>query len=276
MQCTRRLLAPPGFWKRSLQELSRLSSIGPPPSSHSIPTLPIQQLTWSQQTAIKAEAINRPDKPFPLITFDQPDSHELCKVMSDEDMGGFSNVHFDFVPAHAQDPPHIRFHGTISNELPADKPQIQRSGYAAWRTRDMGRNLFGKGLWDLDSYRYIALKVKSDARKYFVNVQTESIVPTDLHQHRLYAQKPGDWETVIVPISEFVRTNHGMVVEPQSDMMRQKVRSIGIGLIDRVPGPFDLCIADIYATNNSGGKDFNKKPAVDDQDLEGDGLLLKR
>jgi NADH dehydrogenase [ubiquinone] 1 alpha subcomplex assembly factor 1 len=245
-------------------------------SSHSMPTLPIQQLTRSQQTAIKAEAINRPDKPFPLITFDQPDSHELCKVMSDEDMGGFSNVHFDFVPAHAQDPPHIRFHGTISNELPADKPQIQRSGYAAWRTRDMGRNLFGKGLWDLDSYRYIALKVKSDARKYFVNVQTESIVPTDLHQHRLYAQKPGGWETVIVPISEFVRTNHGMVVEPQSDMMRQKVRSIGIGLIDRVPGPFDLCIADIYATNNSGGKDFNKKPAVDDQDLEGDGLLLKK
>jgi NADH dehydrogenase [ubiquinone] 1 alpha subcomplex assembly factor 1 len=223
-------------------------------SASSHPTLPIHQLTWSQQTAIKAEAINRPDKPFPLITFDQPDSSELCKVMSDEDMGGFSNVHFDFVPAHAQDPPHIRFHGT----------------------RDMGRNLFGKGLWDLDSYSYIALKVKSDARKYFVNVQTESIVPTDLHQHRLYAQKPGDWETVIVPISQFVRTNHGMVVEPQSDMMRQKVRSIGIGLIDRVPGPFDLCIADIYATNNSGGKDFNKKPAVDDQDLEGDGLLLKK
>jgi NADH dehydrogenase [ubiquinone] 1 alpha subcomplex assembly factor 1 len=79
-----------------------------------------------------------------------------------------------------------------------------------------------------------------------------------------------------VPISEFVRTNHGMVVEPQSDMMRQKVRSIGIGLIDRVPGPFDLCIADIYATNNSGGKDFNKQPAIDNQDLEGDGLLLKK
>lgn len=28
MQCTRRLLAPPGFWKRSLQEFSRLSGIG--------------------------------------------------------------------------------------------------------------------------------------------------------------------------------------------------------------------------------------------------------
>jgi len=236
----------------------------------------LPQLTWSQQTALKAEAINRPDKPFPLITFDKPDSHELCKVMSDEDMGGFSTVNFDFVPAQAQDPPHIRFHGTISNELPTDRPNIQRSGYAAWRTRDMGRNLFGKGLWDLDSYAYIALKVKSDARKYFVNVQTESIVPTDLHQHRLYAQKPGTWETVIVPISEFVRTNHGMVVEPQSDMMRQKVRSIGIGLIDRVPGPFDLCIADIYATNNAGGKDFNKKPAIDDQDLESDGLLIKK
>lgn len=32
MQCTRRLLAPPGFWKRSLQEFSRLSSIGSYPA----------------------------------------------------------------------------------------------------------------------------------------------------------------------------------------------------------------------------------------------------
>ncbi|THW65642.1 hypothetical protein D6D18_03323 [Aureobasidium pullulans] len=254
MQCTRRLLAPAGFWKRSLQEFSRLSNI-----------------------AIRAEAINRPEKPFPLVTFNEADSLENCKVMSDEDMGGFSKVNFDFIPAEAGQPSHVRFHGSISNELPANRPEIQRSGYAAWRTRDMGRTLFGKGLWDLDPYSYIALKVKSDARKYFINVQTESIVPTDLHQHRLYAQTPGEWETVILPISEFVRTNHGMVVEPQSDMMRQKVRSIGIGLIDRVPGPFDLCIAEIYATNNSGGKEFVKKPPTkDDHDLMSDGLLFKK
>ena len=40
-----------------------------------------------------------------------------------------------------------------------------------------------------------------------------------------------------------------MVVEPQKEMLRQKVRSVGLGLTDRVPGPFELRIADIYATN---------------------------
>lgn len=40
-----------------------------------------------------------------------------------------------------------------------------------------------------------------------------------------------------------------MVVEPQREMLRQKVRSIGIGLTDRVPGPFELRVADMWATN---------------------------
>lgn len=90
-------------------------------------------------------------------------------------------------------------------------------------------------------------------------------MPTDLHQHRLYTQKPGEWETVVVSFNEFVRTNYGMVVEPQKEMMRQRVRSVGIGLIDRVPGPFDLSIAEIYATNDSGGQDLGKK---DDEKLD--------
>ena len=82
-----------------------------------------------------------------------------------------------------------------------------------------------------------------------MNVQTESLVPTDLHQHRLYARRPGEWETVLIKWNEFVRTNHGVVVEPQAELLRQRVKTVGIGLIDRVPGPFELCIERIWATN---------------------------
>jgi NADH dehydrogenase [ubiquinone] 1 alpha subcomplex assembly factor 1 len=109
--------------------------------------------------------------------------------------------------------------------------------------------MFGKSLWDVDSFAFLALRIKSDGRKYFVNLQTESIVPTDIHQHRLYARRPGEWETVLIKWNEFVRTNHGIVVEPQTELLRQKVRTVGIGLIDRVPGPFELCIERIWATN---------------------------
>lgn len=81
-------------------------------------------------------------------------------------------------------------------------------------------------------------------------MQTESVVPTDLHQHRLFTSRPGEWETVLIAWNDFVRTNHGFVVEPQDEMLRQKVRTVGIGLTDRLPGPFELCIERIWATND--------------------------
>ena len=169
--------------------------------------------------------------------------------MSDRTVGGFTKASLDHVPASSTDPAHARFHGTISVELPTNRPQVQRTGYAAWRNKDRAPTLFGRMLWDIDPYTYLALRVKSDGRKYFVNVQTDSIVETDIHQHRLYAAKPGEWETVLIKWHEFVRTNHGTVVEPQTEMLRQKVKTVGIGLIDRIPGPFDLSISQVWATN---------------------------
>ncbi|KAM0718194.1 hypothetical protein Q7P37_006526 [Cladosporium fusiforme] len=240
----------PGFWRRSLDELKRQSKI-----------------------AVRLEGLHRPNQPFPLVRFEQEDALSRCKVMSDADMGGFSKASLSHIPGSAdgasEEPPHALFTGKISTELPPNKPEIQRSGYAAWRTRDRGSSLFGKLLWDIDPYAFLALRIKSDGRKYFVNIQTESIVPTDLHQHLLPSYTPGEWETVIIPFSSFVRTNYGMVVEPQREMMRQKVRSVGIGLIDRVPGPFELCIADVWATNKApergvdSGFDIEEEPEED-------------
>jgi len=214
------------FIKRSLDEFKRVSNI-----------------------ALKLEGLTSPGRPFPIIYFDTPASLTDCKPMSDQDIGGFSTVHLDHHPATANEPAHVRFHGNISTKLPADRPQIQRTGYAAWRTLDRPFTVFGKALWDIDPFRYLAVQFKSDGRKYFINLQTESIVPTDIHQHRLYSKTPGEWETVLIKWREFVRTNHGQVVEPQREMLTQKVRSIGIGLIDRQPGPYDLSISRMWATN---------------------------
>lgn len=171
--------------------------------------------------------------------------------MSDADVGGFSTVGLDYIPPTGSEQAHARFHGIISIELPAQRPHIQRTGYAAWRNYDRRATIFGKSLWDVDPYTYLGLRVRCDGRKYFVNVQTETVVPTDIHQHRLYARRPGEWETVLIKWTDFVRTNHGVVVEPQMEMLRQKVRTIGVGLIDRIPGPYDLAIERIWATNNT-------------------------
>ncbi|KAI1472562.1 CIA30-domain-containing protein, partial [Daldinia caldariorum] len=224
-----------GFVRRSIDEFKRLSNI-----------------------ALKLEGIKGPSGPLPLHDFHKPESLEECKVMSDVDIGGFSKAALDWIPASSSEGDnnnnnahgYARFHGSISTALPPHRPEVQRSGYAAWRTLDRPPTIFGRALWNIDMYTYLGLRIKSDGRSYFVNVQTDSLVPTDLHQHRLFAKRPGEWETVLIKWNDFVRTNHGFVVEPQTEMLRQKVKSIGVGLTDRVPGPFELCIERIWATNN--------------------------
>ncbi|KAH0543780.1 hypothetical protein FGG08_001962 [Glutinoglossum americanum] len=217
-----------GFIGRSLDEFKRYANI-----------------------ALKQEGIRTPSAPFPLIYFHDHSSLSACKVMSDADIGGFSKASLDYIqPGSAGNPNGCtRFHGSISTQLPPNDPQVQRTGYAAWRTLDRRPTIFGRSVWDIDPYTYLAMRIKSDGRKYFVNLQTDSIVPTDIHQHRLFARRPGEWETVLIKWNEFVRTNHGQVVEPQTEILRQNVKTVGVGLIDRVPGPFELFIERIWATN---------------------------
>lgn len=206
-----------------------------------------------------------PTAPYELISFHDPESITDCRAMSDRDIGGFSHAALDWIPPlstpraapHENTKGHIRFHGNISIELPANRPEIHRSGYAAWRTLSRPPTIFGRSFWDIDPYTYLALRVKSDGRKYFVNLQSQTIVTTDIHQYRLYARRPGEWETVLIKWHDFVRTNHGTVVEPQGELLRQKIRTIGVGLVDRVPGPFDLCIERIWATNQEREQDVS-------------------
>ncbi|KZL81076.1 complex i intermediate-associated protein 30 [Colletotrichum incanum] len=241
MRATPSLMAK-GIWARTLDELKRRANI-----------------------VAKAEGIKGPSGPYLLQDFRAPGSTDDCKLMSDQEIGGFSHSALEWVPsassstgttASSQSNPtnstrgYARFHGTISTDLPKNDPKIQRTGFAAWRTPDQRATLLGKSVWDIDPYSYLALRVKSDGRSYFINLQTDSVVPTDLHQHRLFAKRPGEWETVFVKWNDFVRTNHGFVVEPQTEMLRSKVRSVGLGLTDRVPGPFELCIERIWATND--------------------------
>jgi NADH dehydrogenase [ubiquinone] 1 alpha subcomplex assembly factor 1 len=248
MRASQPLLAR-GFVSRSFGELKRLSNI-----------------------VLKLEAVKGATGPRPLYDFYEDNSVRDCIVMSDKLIGGSSESNLDFVSASSssssssssptrEPSSYARFHGSISTSLPDDRINIQRTGYAAFRTPDQLPTVFGRGMWDIDPYLYLAMRVKSDGRSYLINVQAETIEPSDLHQHRLFSQRPGQWETVLVKWNDFVRTNHGFVVEPQTELLRQKVKTVGIGLTDRVPGPFELCIERVWATNDPSEGDAVVEPA---------------
>jgi len=271
----------------------------------------IRFLAWN------AEALSTPTKPYNLLDFEDEGSVASCKTMADRAVGGFSKADLDFVPATAHEPAHARFHGSISTKLP-DNWRVERTGYAAFRNRDRGYWLFGRLFWDVDPYNYLALRVKSDGRRYTVNIQSETIVETDIHQHRLYtrhhrvygtppdafssplaaaveASEVGDasdtlhpggippslsdippaetiisattsggsgWETVLLPFASFVRTNHGLIVEPQHSLIKNRIKSIGIGLTDRIEGPYDLRIHRIWATNGLSEEELEEERRI--------------
>ena len=294
---------------------------------------------WLIGSAWNIEGLHTPTKPYTLLDFDDESAVASCRTMADRAVGGYSTANLDYVPADpsTSTPAHARFHGSISTKLPPNW-RIQRTGmsdlnvaanlalkwvgiwqclqttgYAAFRNKDRGFWLFGRLYWDIDPYTYLALRVRSDGRRYTVNIQTDSIVETDIHQHRLYtrhhrvlpsqtgtdsrpvvetAESLDDlypsgippalsyippestiissattsgamgWETVLLPFHAFVRTNHGFAVEPQTSMLRQHVKSIGIGLTDRIDGPYNLEIHRIWATNGLSEEEIKEEKAI--------------
>ena len=75
--------------------------------------------------------------------------------------------------------------------------------------------------------------------RFFVNIQTDAAVTTDIYQHRLWldASKGDAWQTVLIPFDDFVLTNTGTVVESQLSMMREKVLTVGVSVLLQPPDP---------------------------------------
>lgn len=172
-------------------------------------------------------------------------------VRSDEDLGGFSTAALDMQKPQAPLPPFARFHGDISLDLPEDRPEVIRLGYAMFRTKDLPSTFFGLGstaFHDWSEFNQLSLRVRGDYRKYFINIQADTPYPTDLYQHRLFLKTPGQWETVTVSFANFILTNGG-VIQQQQHLPLEAVKSIGIGLVDGQYGPYELDIEWIKVHN---------------------------
>jgi NADH dehydrogenase [ubiquinone] 1 alpha subcomplex assembly factor 1 len=122
---------------------------------------------------------------------------------------------------------------------------------------------------DVSNHQFLALRLRlgGDPRlrnSYFVNLQTDGPITTDLWQHRLYFQRnDGGWEDVFIPFENFILTNTGELVQHQIAMMRERIRTVGISLLggnSGVSGSYDLGIDSIRAVNE---EDVTRPPAIE-------------
>lgn len=176
-----------------------------------------------------------------------------------DDISSSSSSSFDAATACATLAPKMvgHFHGVLNLDLPANRPDVVQSGYAMFRTRDQRARGFSESVsqmfgdpphWDWRGCTHIMLRVKGDRRKYFVNIQADSPLPADIYQHRLFLKTPGQWETVLIPLQDFILTNWG-VIQEQRKINTEYVKTIGIGLIDKQYGPFSLYVDRVEAIN---------------------------
>ncbi|KAK9458940.1 complex I intermediate-associated protein 30-domain-containing protein [Lipomyces oligophaga] len=193
-----------------------------------------------------------------MVEFKSPENLKECMTRSDEEIGGYSTVNLDW-----DEKEHCaHFHGNLSLDLPARNLDVTRSGYAMFRTNDRPVTSNDVPLyWDFQKLTHIALRVKGDRRKYFVNVQSYTSLPTEIHQHRLYLYNPGQWEVAVIPIRNFLLTNWGLVHEIQQ-IEQSKVKTVGVGLLDRRYGPYSLHIDWIKAINDNEAEKYIREARI--------------
>ncbi|KAB5595777.1 Complex I intermediate-associated protein 30 [Ceratobasidium theobromae] len=200
---------------------------------------------------IRMEGVNPDTSARTLFSFRTAEDLQQYAVGSDGDLGGNSSAHLDHHPDG-----YARFWGEMRLDVKAGLEGKLRPGYAGFRNKSRP-TLFGQLYDDLSLHRYLALRVKAAGdlqtrNSYFVNIQTDSPIQTDLWQHRLYFQTDGQWENIMIPLSNFVLTNQGDLVPHQVKMMSEKVRSIGVSIlggVSKTQGRYELGIESIRVTN---------------------------
>ncbi|KAI8824535.1 complex I intermediate-associated protein 30-domain-containing protein [Fimicolochytrium jonesii] len=183
-------------------------------------------------------------KEMPLFQFSTVNDLQDWVVGSDADIGGLSEAYWGLTPQQT-----ALFWGSISTQIP-EGAKLERSGYAGIRSQQRPLTLFHHPRYDTTLFRYLAIRAKGDQRQWFVNLQTDSIYPTYLWQHRLYFQRPGEWETIMIPFRDFVLTSNGYVQKRQLTMDRSKIKTVGFSIV-RQPGDYALELDWVKAVNST-------------------------
>ncbi|CAH6719175.1 putative complex I intermediate-associated protein 30, mitochondrial [[Candida] jaroonii] len=188
-----------------------------------------------------------------ILDFKSPETLKNIITRSDKEIGGYSSTKFIHDPIEKCG----KFIGELNLDLPKDNPDVTRSGYAMFRTKDQPQSLFNTSFWDWSRFSSLVMRVKGDRRKYLINLQANTPMITDLYQHRLFLNDPGNWETVVIPLDDFVVTNWG-VIQDQSELNKSEIKTFGVGLLDKTYGPFELAIDWVKVMNDEELKNYTE------------------
>ncbi|CCM02288.1 uncharacterized protein FIBRA_04376 [Fibroporia radiculosa] len=187
--------------------------------------------------------------PKTLFTFNSHEDIHQFATGCDADIGGTSTVHFQLDQSSVAP--------TLNEQKSAE---ARRPTAKFWGQMSLGprTTLFGEMTDDVSAHQFLALRLRvaghpRTRNSYYVNLQTDGPITTDLWQHRLYFRRDdGAWEDIYIPFNDFVLTNVGEVSPQQITMFRERIRTVGISLLggnSGAEGPYELGVDYIRAVN---------------------------
>eukprot|EP00887_Chlorella_sp_A99_P007396 scaffold2.g7396.t1 len=216
-----------------------------------------------------AERVKNPWPEAQRILFRFATAEELARwePYSDSEMGGLSTAALQL---SEECPGTAEFSGRFSTALGEGvAPRLKRSGFAGFSLRPSGDaidiedfdSLVGGLMLNVDGVVVMlkVFRVRSDGRKYIASVRCENWLVDDrshdVWQAFLFARK-GEWEEVEVPLSRFMLTWKGRVVEEVVELNPKRITAIGISLAGgqglQEEGEYRLGVDWIAALNHNG------------------------
>ncbi|KAE9551235.1 hypothetical protein FO519_005546 [Halicephalobus sp. NKZ332] len=144
------------------------------------------------------------------------------------------------------------FKGYLNTEVVKDG-KTTRAGWASMKTHDTYAFDRRKYLWWWKNYTHLMIKCRGDGRSYKVMLYTPGALDVtwgDTYSYPLHTHGGPYWQYEKIPFSRFFHTVGGRIQDVQSRVFAEEISSIGIGLMDRMNGEFQLEIDFIGCYND--------------------------
>ncbi|KAK6013687.1 Complex I intermediate-associated protein 30 [Ostertagia ostertagi] len=170
--------------------------------------------------------------------FDTPEALSKWNTGCDSDWKeGYSTV--QFVPT---DNNTALFKGKICTEIVKDG-RVERAGWASIKLEDRKFLNRKKFLWKWRNFSHLLIKCRGDGRSYKIMLhapQTIDMTWGDSYSYPLHTRGGPYWQYEKIPFSKFFLTVAGRIQDKQNRVFLEEVSSLGIVLMDRIDGEFQL------------------------------------